>query len=85
MISVLASWSDLRAQHFALLLARPRARDPSRTTASPAAQKLGARAWLVHADYAGIALVARNLRQQDLGVERITELARAAYELAEER
>jgi hypothetical protein len=85
MLSVLASWTDLGAKRVALVLARPRERDPNRVAATATAQRLRAAGWNVHADYAGIALVARGLRQKYLAVGPVTDLARAAFELAEVR
>lgn len=48
----------------------------------PLARALGFQVWV---DYAGIALVAQNLSQKALTADSLTLLARAAYELGEER
>lgn len=85
LVSVLASWTDLSAREAALVLASPRERDPSRVLAAPAAAAVRSLGWHVHVDYAGIALVAKERGQNQLTAESVTALARAAYELAEER
>jgi len=85
LLSVLASWTDLAAKEAALVLACPRERDATRVLATRAAQEIRARGFLVHVDYAGIALVAERVRQKQLEVDELTALARLAYELAEVR
>jgi uncharacterized BrkB/YihY/UPF0761 family membrane protein len=85
LISVLGSWSDRVAETATLVLVRPRNRDPMRVPASPAARRIEARGWQIGIDYAGIALYGRGLHYRDFTPELMTELARAAYELAEER
>lgn len=85
LISVLASWTDLSAKVAAVVLACPRQRDAARVTATPAAERVRALGFQVWVDYAGIALVAQNLSQKALTADSLTLLARAAYELAEER
>jgi hypothetical protein len=83
LVSVHGTWSDNVAKSATLLLARPRHRDPARVAATPAAARVQALGWSIQADYAGIILIENDVRHGELDVERITELARAAYELAE--
>lgn len=85
LLSVLASWTDLRAREAVLVLASPRERDASRVMLSAAARSVQAMGWQVYVDYPGIALVADVHARRTLTVETATALAKAAYELAEER
>lgn len=84
LVSVLASWSDLRAKRAALVLACPRQRNAARVMASQTAQRMHTSGWAVHVDYAGIALVSADVPQKSMTVESLTALVVAAYELAEE-
>lgn len=84
LLSVVATWSDRVAESATLLLTRPRQRDPARVAAAPAAARVRALGWQIYCDYAGIALCARGLRERQLSEAVVTDLARAAYELAEE-
>jgi hypothetical protein len=83
LLTVHGTWSDRVAKSATLLLARPRQRDPARVAASPAAERVRALGWSIQPDYAGIALVESDLSHHTFTAERVTELARAAYELAE--
>ena len=70
-----------------VLLARPRQRSPqtlSRAAASPAAARLRELGFEYVLDYPGVALRGPRLSPERFTAERVTELARAAYELAEE-
>ncbi len=85
LVSVLSSWTDLSAKVAAVVLACPRQRDPAKVAQSAAAQRVRAMGYSAWIDYAGIALVADRLAYKALNADAVTSLARAAYELAEER
>jgi hypothetical protein len=84
LLSVATSWTDRKATSAMLLLARPRKR-PNELGGTEAAKRVAARSWRLVADYPGILLQAEGLSPAELEFEAIGELARAAYELAEER
>ncbi|GMV18224.1 MAG: hypothetical protein HS104_01245 [Polyangiaceae bacterium] len=85
LLSVLASWTDLWAREAVVVLASPRERDASRVMLSAAARTVQGMGWQIYVDYPGIALVAGSQARKKLTLETATALARAAYELAEER
>jgi len=82
LLSATTSWSDRVATRTQLLLARPRQRNVRAAAASAAADQARALGFGVETDYAGVVLEATNLRE--LAAERVTTLARLAYEIAEE-
>lgn len=84
LLSVATGWTDRVATHAVIAVARPRRRnkDLSRTLA---AARVRADGWTFAAPYAGVVLEAQNVAMDALTTEKLTRLATAAYELAEER
>ena len=64
-------------------MARPRDRAPLALEATPAAARCRARGFSLISDYAGVALVRRNVPEREIGDALLTEMAQAAYELCE--
>jgi hypothetical protein len=85
LISATTSWSDRTAKQLVLLMARPRDRTSVALDSTPAAARCRARGFTLFADYAGIALLRRNVQQYEIDDSLLTEIAQAAYELCEQR
>ena len=85
LFSATTNWSDRIAPSVVLLLARPRQRSTEQLRHLTPARAIAALGYTLHADYAGISISRMNVRARELTGARLTQLARAAYELAEER
>jgi hypothetical protein len=83
LVTATTSWSDRTAKQLALLMARPRDRASLTLDATPAAARCRARGFSLTSDYAGIALVRRNVPEREIDDALLTEIAQAAYELCE--
>jgi hypothetical protein len=82
LFSAITSWSDRVAPWTVLLLARPRQRDLPAAIGCAAAAHARALGFGVELDYPGVMLIASN--QREFSAEKLTTLARLAYEIAEE-
>ena len=84
LVSATTSWSDRTAKQLVLLMARPRDRARSRWTRRRCRSLPGSRFRAV-SDYAGVALLRRNVQEREIDDALLTEIAQAAYELCEQR
>jgi hypothetical protein len=83
LVTATTSWSDRTAKQLALLMARPRDRTSLTLEATPAAARCRTRGFSLTSDYAGIALVRRDVSEREIDDALLTEIAQAAYELCE--
>ena len=83
LISATTDWSDRVALSLALLVARPRRRDPFALRQLPAAKRLLAMGFRLEPEYAGVALERAKVPMHELSLQALAEAVEAAHELVE--